>query len=85
MALRLPGHARHPTYGPPHHDDLVVGLPYALDVHPDGLEEDLAVEAQRPEDELVVVEPVESVDAVPEYNVLPGEGQKEQLAWCRVK
>ena len=70
-ALGLPGKAGYPVDGPPHFYRAVLWLPYALDIHIQPAEEELAVEAERPEESLVVLHAVESVPRVPEGDVFP--------------
>jgi hypothetical protein len=67
----LPGHTRDAVHRPPHLDDAVFWLPDALDIDVQPLEEDPAVEAKRPEDELVVLDPLEGVPGVLEQDVVP--------------
>ena len=52
-------------------DLRVIGLPEALDVNVQGAEEEAAVEAQAPEDCLVVAQPAEGVAGVTEHHIVP--------------
>lgn len=92
-ALRLPGHARDAVHGPSHADEPVLRLPDAAHLHVQLGEEDAPVEAQAPEDELVVLEPGKVVARVPKGYVVAVDvdcaGSRRRPAalsagWCRV-
>ena len=72
QALCLPRHPGDAVHGPPHLNLLLVvgGLPHALHLHVQLAEEQLSVEAERPEDDAVVLQALELVARVAEDDVL---------------
>mmetsp|Transcript_22673 Transcript_22673/g.62594 ORF Transcript_22673/g.62594 Transcript_22673/m.62594 type:complete len:241 (-) Transcript_22673:611-1333(-) len=71
QALCFPGHAWNAVHRPPHLDGLSVvgGLPHALHLHVQLAEEELAVEAQGPKDDAVILEALKLVAGIPEHDV----------------
>lgn len=70
-------------YCPPHLDDAIFWLPNPLHIDVQALEENTAVEAQAPEDELVVLDATEAVARVPECDVITVYGDCAQAKWTQ--
>ena len=68
-ALGLPWDPGRADHGPPHHDGAVPGLPHPPHVDPERVEEERAVEAERPVEQLVLVEADIDVVGVAEDDV----------------
>lgn len=70
--LRLPWHPRHPLQFPPDQDYVLRRLPDPEDLEPNLPKQNPAVKPQRPEDEPVVLDAVESVERINQGDVFPG-------------